>query len=71
MSDVIILKDDQDIELIKLFSKVQELVENYIGHPFYKFTPVRYTSQTVNGIIYRIQFKTGDEESIYVKIITP
>jgi len=47
------------------------LVEDYLVKKFEKFTPVRFSKQVVNGIIYRIKFEVDNSTQIYAKIITP
>merc|ERR1719428_2178967 len=50
-----------------LKSKVEEKLEKTFG----TFTPIKYTTQVVAGIIYQVKVDVGDNKYVHAKIVKP
>ena len=56
-------------EVKKMAEELKEKVEEKKNTKYTTFEAVKFTTQVVNGIIYRIKIKVGEDEYLHVKAI--
>ena len=60
---------DADEDVKKLAEELKKQVEENRNTTFTTFEAVKFTTQVVNGIIYRIKIKVGEDEYLHVKAL--
>ena len=56
-------------EVKKMAEELKEKVEEKKNTKYTTFEAVKFTTQVVNGIIYRIKIKVGEDEYLHVKAL--
>ena len=60
---------DADDEVKKMVTELKAKVEEKRNATFSTFEAVKFNTQVVNGIIYRIKVKVGDDEYIHLRVL--
>ena len=60
---------EADDEIKKMVKELKAKVEEKRNTTFSTFEAVKYSTQVVNGIIYRIKVKVGDNEYIHIRVL--
>ena len=60
---------DADEDVQKLADELKKQVEEKRNTTFTTFEAVKFTTQVVNGVIYKIKVKVGDDEYIHLRAV--
>ena len=60
---------DADDEVKKMVTALKAKVEEKRNATFSTFEAVKYNTQVVNGIMYRIKVKVGDDEYLHLRVL--
>ena len=60
---------DADDEVKKMATELKAQVEEKRKATFSTFEAVKYSTQLVNGVIYRIKVKVGDDQYVHLKAL--
>ena len=60
---------DVDEEVKKLANEIKAQVEEKRNAKYTTFEAVKYTTQVVNGIMYKIKVKVGDDQYIHLRAL--
>ena len=60
---------DADKEVKKLANEIKAQVEEKRNAKYTTFEAVKYTTQVVNGIMYKIKVKVGDDQYIHLRAL--
>lgn len=71
MSKVKVVDWSENSELNHQLASFQTMIEEKLGKQYGKFIPVRYTMQTVKGLMYRVEYSADNNTSVYAKIVVP
>ena len=65
------MKAVSDPELKTQFESYKNAVEAKVNQNFATFTPVRYSSQVVAGMNYKIVYSIGNDKQVLVQVYQP
>ena len=60
---------DADEDVQKLANELKKQVEEKRNTTFTTFEAVKFTTQVVNGVIYKIKVKVGDDQYIHLRAL--
>ena len=60
---------DADEEVKKLAEDLKKQVEENRNRTFTTFEAVKFTTQVVNGVMYKIKVKVGDDQCIHLRAL--
>jgi len=71
MSEVHVVDQSENSEVNGKLAGFKTMVEEHLGKKLDEFVPARYSTQTVRGLIYRVEYNVGNGASVYAKILVP